>query len=105
MTNNKNKLLDIGMNLTRIGNWITDDYTTKKKRIRIFFNQTSNDLHSLDDKVMPTKQSRNALKRFKQEYPLIESSVLNSSSPNIILAEKMFTWGNILTHKAALIKN
>lgn len=101
---NKNKLLDIGMNLSRISNWITEDYTSKKKRIEIFFHQTSNDLYSLDEKAIPTKSSKNAIKRFKQEYPLIESSVLHTTSPNPIIAERMLTWGNILIHKANLVK-
>ncbi len=103
MTSNKNKLLDIGMNLTRIANWITEDYSTKLKRIEIFFNQTTNDLNSLDEKAMPTHYSKNALKRFKYEYTLLKSAILNTSQPNDIIAERMLTWGNILTHKASLL--
>ena len=91
------------MNLTRISNWITEDYTSKKKRIAIFFEQTSNDLLSIDSKSMPTRQSQLALKRFKYEYPLLESSILHSTKPNVIISERLATWGNILTHKASLI--
>lgn len=105
MRNNRNTLLDIGMNLDRIGSWTTEEYSSKTKRIEMFFRQTSDDLKKIETNLMPTPQSRLAIKRFKQEYPIIESSVLNSTKPNLVISERIITWGNILTHKANLLSD
>ena len=39
--NTKIKILDIAMNLNRIGNWAADGFQAKEKRILTFLDQTS----------------------------------------------------------------
>ena len=45
---NKAKILDIAMNLNRIGGWAADDYQAKQRRIEIFLNQTTQYISSLE---------------------------------------------------------
>lgn len=93
------KVLNIAMNLNRIGNWAVDDYQGKKKKLILFIDQTKSYLNSLDTSELPAVVKE----------PLLHlSSLLKEGKQNpkdaIFWAEKMMTWGNILTHRANLIK-
>lgn len=100
---NKAKILDIAMNLTRIGNWAADDYKSKKKRIIIFLDQTSEYLISLEKSDL-SDRFKKTLDRFLAEYPVLEKEGKELSSDVLAWAERMMTWGNILTHRSKLVE-
>lgn len=100
MVATKQLVLDIAMNLTRIGNWAADDY--EAKRITTFFEQTSQYVESV--------RERNPGGRFKQTfdtfYPVFEqlhTAIPITSIDRDIWAETLMTWGNILTHRAKFL--
>ena len=64
---NKSLILDIAMNLNRIGNWAADDYFIKKKRICLFLNQTTNYLKLLDQSKLPNLLKR-TITKFTNEF-------------------------------------
>lgn len=97
------KILDIAMNLNRIGNWAADDYFGKKERIITFLANTSNYLRDLRGQKYPASFEE-TVKTFKKEYPKLEHEGINGPKDTLIWAEKMMTWGNILTHRSQLIK-
>ena len=51
--NLKLKILDIAMNLNRVGNFAADGYSVKHKRIRMFLDQTSEYIHSVPQDELP----------------------------------------------------
>lgn len=94
MTNTKQTIMDIAMNLNRIGNWVADDYTSNKKKIDVFLLNTDSYMENLiisDDKFKPTWLN------FMSAYPIIRKTPQDN-------AENLMTWGNILTHRASLIE-
>ena len=98
----KDKILDIAMNLNRIGNWAADDYYGKEKRITTFLGNTTQYINSLN------KQDFNEFfgktyKTFLKEYKKLEKEAENGPSNPLYWAEQMMTWGNILTHRSKLI--
>ncbi|MEK9194348.1 MAG: hypothetical protein AAB884_00895 [Patescibacteria group bacterium] len=97
----KSKILDIAMNLNRIGNWAADDYKGKEKRIRTFISNTTQYIENLD--YAYTYPFKKTLESFLKEYPKLENEGLEGPKDPIYWAEKMMTWGNILTHRAQLI--
>lgn len=100
--NNKNQILDIAMNLNRIGNWAADDYQGKKKRINLFLDQTTRYVDSLDEKSFQGSFKR-TYNKFLKEYPGLVKAGKQGPKESLHWAEKMMTWGNILTHRAQLI--
>lgn len=98
----KAKVLDIAMNLNRIGNWAADDFVGKRKRIELFLDKTTHYIKTLDSSFFsgPFKKTFN---RFLKEYRKLENEVKLPPKDPLLWAEKMMTWGNILTHRAKLI--
>lgn len=98
----KDKVLDIAMNLNRIGNWGADGYHMKQKRILIFLDQTTNILNTLNKAKLqdPFKKTFN---RFLREFRRLEQEGKKGPKDELYWAEQMMTWGNILTHRAKLI--
>ncbi|OGY26275.1 MAG: hypothetical protein A2Z24_02035 [Candidatus Woykebacteria bacterium RBG_16_44_10] len=99
----KEQILNIAMNLNRVGNWTADGYPARKKRIATFLEQTSGYLKSIETSSLP-KPLKNSLTRFLKEYSRLEKEGLDGPRDELDWAEKMMTWGNILTHRASLIK-
>ncbi len=99
---NKQKILDIAMNLNRIGNWAADDYLVKRKRIHTFISDTTDYIKSLDTNSFkpPFKET---LEDFLKQYKSLKSEGLKGPKDSLHWAEKMMTWGNILTHRSKLI--
>lgn len=95
-------VLDIAMNLNRIGNWVADDYPGKKKRILLFLNQTTEYINSLQNKSFSPRFNPTWIS-FTQKYSQIEKDVEAGKKDKLELAEKLMTWGNILTHRVNLI--
>lgn len=98
----KAKILDIAMNLNRVGNWAADGYQAKRKRILTFLDQTTNYIKSLEpaDFTDPFKKT---FSKFEKEYLKLEKEGKKGPEDTLLWAEKMMTWGNILTHRAKLI--
>ncbi len=100
----KEQILDIAMNLNRVGNWAADGYSAKQKRIEVFLNQTNSYLQSLETASLP-KVLKRTLNRFLKEYPQLEKEGVDGPKDHLAWAEKMMTWGNILTHRSQLIRS
>ncbi len=100
----KAMILDIAMNLNRVGNWAADDFEKKRKRIEMFLDQTSRYVDSLDSSLFkePFKKTFN---KFLQVYPKLEKDGKEGPKDILIWAEQMMTWGNILTHRSRLIRS
>lgn len=103
MVGTKQQILDIAMNLTRIGNWAADGYEAKQKRIELFLNQTDGYLSALGNtqfsaRFAPTMQT--FIPAFASLYKEAETKPADVD----VWAEKMMTWGNILTHRASLLQ-
>lgn len=99
----KAKILDIAMNLSRIGNWAADDYKGKRKRISLFLDQTSRYINSLDPASF-SAPFKKTFEKFLREYPRLEETGKKSPKDELYWAEQMMTWGNILTHRSGLIR-
>ncbi len=69
--NNKAKILDIAMNLNRVGNLAADDYEKKKKRIDIFLEETKEYIDSIDKSSL-SNSFRKTFDKFLKEYFLLE---------------------------------
>ncbi|OGH10626.1 MAG: hypothetical protein A2857_01730 [Candidatus Levybacteria bacterium RIFCSPHIGHO2_01_FULL_36_15] len=102
MSETQLKILDIAMNLNRIGNWAADGYDAKKKRIVMFLGQTSAYIKNFHSKTFqnPFKKT---FDRFKEEYSILHKQGLEGPKDPLFWAEQMMTWGNILTHRVKLI--
>lgn len=94
MNDIKQKVMDIAMNLNRIGNWVADDFDVNQNKIDIFIKNTDGYISTLgkfNDSFTDT------WKNFMKVYP----DMRNNPKDN---AENLMTWGNILTHRAKLIE-
>lgn len=99
----KAKILDIAMNLNRIGNWAADDFDGKKKRIKAFISLTSTSVNSLASSSF-SDPFRATYEKFLAEYRTLEKAAQKRPKDELYWAEEMMTWGNILTHRSSLIK-
>lgn len=99
---NKVKILDIAMNLNRVGNWSADGFSSKQKRILMFLAQTSNYLKSIDQSLL-NESFRKVFLKFLEDYRVLEQKAKNGQVDDLEWAEKMMTWGNILTHRSKLL--
>lgn len=102
MISTKQYILDIAMNLTRIGNWAADGYAIKQTRIIQFLHQTNGYVEeaktcTYGPKFLPT------INTFIPEFTTLYHEGLSTPSDTDIWAEKMMTWGTILTHRASLL--
>jgi hypothetical protein len=98
----RSKILDIAMNLNRIGNWAADDYYAKKQRIKRFLESTSEYIKEVD-KIPQHSPFSKTYERFLKKYPKLEKEGLEDPKNPLWWAEEMMTWGNILTHRVKLI--
>ncbi|MEK7544186.1 MAG: hypothetical protein AAB557_04910 [Patescibacteria group bacterium] len=94
-------IMDIAMNLGRIGNWAADDFDGKEKRINMFLEQTNNYLSGLDITAYP-ESTQHALTRFSQAFHSLRTQTPSAPDEQLQWAEAMLTWSNILTHKAKI---
>ena len=104
MVSTKQQILDIAMNLNRIGNWAADRYEAKQKRIILFLEQTNAYVKSLKN-VRFSPQFDPTMKSFLPIFQSLYTEGLETPRNSEIWAEKMMTWGNILTHRASLLSS
>lgn len=95
------RIMDIAMNLARIGNWAADDFEGKQKRISMFLEQTNRYLGSLDIAAYPIV-TQNTLTRFTQVFTALRAQTPRMVDDKLRWAEDMLTWSNILTHRARI---
>lgn len=96
------KILDIAMNLNRIGNWAADDFKGKEKRIKLFLDQTDQYIESVP-KTSLSQPFKKTFDRFLEEYKVLEQEGEGKPTDVLEWAEKLMTWGNILTHRTKLL--
>lgn len=99
--NTKSQILDIAMNLNRLGNWAADNYEAKKERIKIFLGNTTQDVQNISESSFPPSFARTFID-FKNHYSKLERAGYEGPKDTLSWAESMMTWGNILTHRASL---
>lgn len=97
MISNRDKILDISVNLARVSDWILVE--EKKNRVDQFMEETKRFVdelskENLSDRFKPT------FEQFKKEF----SQLLDESSKEnrYDWAERALTWANILQHRAKL---
>lgn len=95
-------ILDIAMNLNRIGNWAADDYLLKKERIKTFLGNTTQYIQEIKKTTLPPK-FRNTFDLFLKNYKILEKIGIEGPADADKWAEEMMTWGNILTHRSKFI--
>ena len=100
--NNKAKILDIAMNLNRVGNLAADDYEKKKKRISLFLEETKGYIDSIDKSSL-SKTFQVTFNNFLKDYLILEKENIKTNEERLYWAEQMMTWGNILTHRVKII--
>ena len=101
--NTQQAILDIAMNLTRMGNWAADGYALKQKRIATFLEQTSTYVANLE--TVPLNQPfHRTFNTFLKEFRTLQKDATNLPHNEKFWAERMMTWGNILTHRAKLLR-
>jgi len=99
---NKALILDIAMNLNRIGNWAADDYTKKRKRISTFLEETSKFIKLLNYSSLPDR-FKQTYSNFINAYSKLKTEGENGPQDPLSWAEGMMTWGNILTHRSRFL--
>lgn len=94
---NKDKVLDISVNLARVSDWIFSE--TKNSRVDQFLTETKEYLSSMNSKDVSDK-FRPTLISFKKEFEklLKEKDSIGKEE----WAEKALTWANILQHRASI---
>lgn len=98
----KAKILDIAMNLNRIGNWAADDFNGKEKRINLFLEQTDQYIESLPKAIL-SSSFRKTYDRFLEDYRILKHEWEEKPVDVLAWAERFMTWGNILTHRIKLL--
>lgn len=101
MIDQKTQILNIAVNLNRIGNWAADGFEDRKKRIKMFVVQTSDYIESIDKSKLTNPFKKTFLLFLKNWEKLRKMEKIEN---DLLWAEKMMTWGNILTHRSKLIK-
>jgi hypothetical protein len=86
--------LNIAVNLGRIGRWACEG---RVSRIRQFLSETENYI----DQLGRIPKSRRFSKTFEIFYGTF-NELKDSSDFDAVWAEGMFTWANILAHRASL---
>ena len=94
------KIMDISVNLARVGNWTADNYDGKRNLILKFLAQTDKYLGDVKKLSLP-KDVKQTILRFEKQFKLLRDE---ASRPKNAYdwAEKALTWANILQHRAKL---
>ncbi len=100
MVTTKQQILDIAMNLNRIGNWAADGYDMKQIRIMLFLDQTKDYIGTIDPLEIPPAFSP-TLQAFLPKFNALYLEGQVKPEHTDAWAEKCMTWGNILTHRAS----
>lgn len=102
MVTPKQYVLDIAMNLTRIGNWAADGFEQRQERIVQFLKLTKAYTSEIQ-KFSFNQEFQPTIEKFIPEFRKLYREGIDKPKDTDYWAEKMMTWGNILTHRAALL--
>lgn len=97
----RDRILDISVNLARIGNWTADAYEQKKHLIDFFFKQTRDYLEEVS-KFKFSSDVRFVVEKFMVDFEKLRKAKINKKNKEV-WAEKALTWANILQHRAQLV--
>lgn len=93
------QILNISSNLSRIAQWVGDDYLVKQPLIETFWSQTKEYL--VDLKNQPHSERFDlTLRVFSDQFNKLDKT-LNQKN-KMEWSEKALTWANILQHRAKL---
>jgi len=95
---NKDKILDISVNLARVSDWIFSD--TKQKRVDQFLGEISEYLQTISPNDLPLKFQSTFLKFQKEFQELLQDRNQKDIDE---WAERALTWANILQHRSKLL--
>ncbi len=87
------KMQAIGMNLSRMGNWVADGFTERKGKILTFLNQTIELMQGFPIEKLP--------KKFVDSFPKIQKELETQPQNEYKMAETLLTWGLIINHHAS----
>ena len=88
-------VLNIAVNLGRLGRWA---YEGKVKRLNQFLEETEEYLNQLE-KASKSSRFQKTFDIFRENF----NKLKNDKKVDSAWAEMMFTWANILTHRARLV--
>lgn len=95
----QDRILDIAVNLTRVGNWVADSYEQKQQLIKFFLDQTEEYLAEVRRSAV-SKDFKPVLDKFTSELEMLRAQEIQKDKD--WWAERALTWANILTHRAKL---
>ena len=96
----QDRILDISVNLARIGNWTADAYLEKKDLIARFIDQTNSYIKEVSRAGL-SKDIQPLFTRFQLDFQKIQTEKVTVKNKDW-WAERMLTWANILQHRAKL---
>lgn len=105
------QILNISVNMARIGNWISNleqlkadrgiaVYKSRLELIKRIISQTEHYLKGLNEKQV-SDRFRLTLRRFKDDFGNLKTRPVVPES-HLLWVEKALTWANILQHRAKL---
>ena len=95
VTNNRDKILDISVNLARVSDWILKE--NKQKLVDQFMQETAIFLENISRSDVST-QFQPTYDRFKLEFKKLLKDRYQADKEE--WAERALTWANILQHRA-----
>lgn len=95
---NRTRILDISLNLARIGSWVADSYEQKQRLIQHFMRQTDGYFDELQKINLP-ENIQVVLQKCLQAFRKLQQTKITSTSKDA-WAETALTWANILQHRA-----
>ena len=94
---NKDKVMDISVNLARVSDWIFSD--NKRQRVDQFLGETEQFVADLSKENL-SERFKPTFKQFKKEFKKLMDDRLTEDKEE--WAERALTWANILQHRAKL---
>lgn len=94
------RIMDISLNLARVGNWTADSYEQKKTLIERFVSQTNRYVEEVPQSQLSSGMVPLFI-RFKSEFEQLQEEKITEENKDE-WAEKVLTWANILQHRAKL---
>ncbi|MBI4084418.1 MAG: hypothetical protein HY431_00790 [Candidatus Levybacteria bacterium] len=96
---NKDKIMDISVNLARVSDWIFSENQARQRRVDQFLQEIRDYLETMHDDDFQSR-FKHTLQRFRKEFEdlVAKKNTLDKSE----WAEQALTWANILQHRAKL---
>lgn len=94
------QIMNISMNMARIGNWVADCYEDKKDLIKKIIQENEHFLFDLQSQNI-SKDFKLTLNKFNREFKNLKKEPITKKN-KALWAERALTWANILQHRARL---